>query len=66
MVAADQGWEMAFYFSPMAFLVMDGLLLIGGILAAVGVVVGPRLIDRIVATLAGAAGVGWFTLSPWR
>lgn len=32
MIARDQGWEMAFYWSPLVFLAIRGILLIGIIL----------------------------------
>jgi hypothetical protein len=66
MVARGEGWEMAFYFSPLAFLVMDGLLLLAGFLGLAGAFLGPRWYHRVVAVAAGAAGVGWFTQLPWR
>ncbi len=66
MVARDEGWEMAFYFSPFAFLVIDGLLLLAGVLGVVGALTGPRWYHRVAAVAAGAAGIGWFTQLPWR
>jgi hypothetical protein len=41
MAAHGEGWEMAFYFSPLAFRVMDGLLLLAGALGLIGACVGP-------------------------
>lgn len=66
MVANDEGWAMAFYFSPLAFLVMDGILVIGTILGIVGALVGPHWRYRAVAVTAGIACAGWFTQAPWR
>jgi hypothetical protein len=61
-----EGWEMAFYFSPLAFLVMDGLLLLAGVLAVVGALAGPRWYHRAVAVSAGLVAMGWFTQLPWH
>ena len=64
MVARGEGWEMAFYFSPLAFHFMDGVLLLAGILGAIGAFLGPRWYHRMAAAAAGLAGVGWFTQLP--
>jgi hypothetical protein len=66
MVTRGERWEMAFYFSPLAFRVMDGVLLLAVALGASGVVVGPRWYHRVLAVAAGAAGVTWFMQLPWR
>jgi hypothetical protein len=66
MVAHGEGWGMAFYFSPLSFRVMDGLLLLAGVLGVVGAVAGPRSYHRLVAAAAGVAGVAWFTQLPRR
>lgn len=66
MAARGEGWEMAFYFSPLAFLVIDGLLLLAGLLGVIGAAFGPRWYHRVVAAAAGATGIGWFTQLPWR
>src|SRR5262245_49132056 len=66
MVARDEGWEMAFYFSPLAFRVLDGLLLLAGALGLIGACVGPRWYQRMVALVAGVAGIRWFMQLSWR
>jgi hypothetical protein len=66
MEASGQGFEMAFYFSPLAFRGMDGILLIGAILGVVGAALGPRWYHRCIAVLGGLLCAGWFTQLPWR
>jgi hypothetical protein len=66
MEAAGQGFEMAFYFSPMAFLVMDGILLVGAIHGIIGAVAGPRWYHRGIAVVAGLTSAGWLTQRAWN
>jgi hypothetical protein len=61
-----EGWEMAFYFSPLAFMVMDVLLILAGVLGLVGLFVGPRWYHRGIAVCAELGSVVWYTLLPWR
>jgi hypothetical protein len=66
MVAAGQGWEMAFYWSPLVFLAIDAVLVCGGLAGLVGSVIGPGARPRLVAAAAGVACVGSFVALPWR
>jgi hypothetical protein len=66
MVAAGQGWEMAFYWSPLVFMAVDTVLVFGGIVGLVGAAIGPGVGRRVVAAAAGAACVGSFAALPWR
>jgi hypothetical protein len=66
LVAEGQGWEMAFYFSPIAFLIVD-LALVAGVIAAGIAAFGPIGWKwRIVTLLAGATSAVSFVLAYWR
>jgi hypothetical protein len=66
LVAAGQGWEMAFYLSPLVFLAIDAVLLLGGIAGLVGLAVGPGVSRRVQAAAAALICVGIFLALPWR
>jgi hypothetical protein len=66
MVAADQGWEMAFYQSPLVFLVIDTVLVLGGLAGLIGLVVEPGVPRRMQAAVAVLMCVGTFVVLPWR
>jgi hypothetical protein len=63
---AGQGFEMAFYFSPMVFLILDILLLVGSLLGIIGAVAGPRWYHRVIAGGAVLACAGFFMQVTWR
>jgi hypothetical protein len=66
LVAVGQGWEMAFYWSPLVFRAVDVLLLLGGSAGLVGLVVGPGAVRRIQAAVAILVCAGSFLALPWR
>jgi hypothetical protein len=66
MVAAGEGWEMAFYFSPVAFLTIDSLLLLSCMCALAGIVLGPRVRSRVTCLVILSASAGRFMTVPWR
>jgi hypothetical protein len=66
MVDAGQGWEMAFYWSPILFLVIDALLLLGGVVGIAGLAIGPGVHRRAQSFATGLACVASYALLPWR
>jgi hypothetical protein len=66
MVAAGQGWEMAFYWSPLVFLAIDVVLFLGGVAGLVGLSVGPGVHRRLQSFVASLACAGCFLAVPWR
>jgi hypothetical protein len=66
MVAAGQGWEMAFYWSPLVFLAIDAVLVLGGVAGVIGVMVGPGVSRRMQAAVAVLICFGTFVALPWR
>jgi hypothetical protein len=66
LVAAGQGWEMAFYWSPLVFLAIDSLLILGSIAGLVGLAVGPGVPRRVQAAVAVLACAGGFIALSWR
>jgi hypothetical protein len=66
MVTAGQGWEMAFYWSPLVFLTIDAVIILGCIAALVGVAVGPDPLRRVQAALAGSVCIGCFLALAWQ
>jgi hypothetical protein len=63
MIASGQGFEMAFYWSPLVYFVVKALLAIAAVAAVVGVVWGPETPRRIQAALALLVGaVGLFAV----
>ena len=66
MVAAGQGWEMAFYWSPLVSLAVDAVLVAGGVSGLVGLGVGPGVGRRVLAAAAVSACIGVFVALPWR
>lgn len=66
MEAAGQGWEMAFYFSPMVFLFLDFLLLTGALFGFLGVFAGPGARWRLTSTLSFLLCLIVFAAVPWR
>jgi hypothetical protein len=66
MVADSQGWEMAFYLSPLVFLAVDGLLLAGTLAGVVGLALGPGASRRALSAAAAAICAGAFAALPWR
>jgi hypothetical protein len=65
MVAADQGWEMAFYWSPIVWLAIHAVLALGGLAGLVGLVIGPGVSGRMQAAVAVLMCVGTFVVVPW-
>jgi hypothetical protein len=66
MEAAGQGWEMAFYFSPLAFWTVDTLLVLSCMAALVGTVLGPGIRPRLICLVILSLGAGRFMTVPWR
>jgi hypothetical protein len=66
MVAAGEGWEMAFFWSPLVFLAIDVVLVLGGVVGLVGLAVGPGLSQRLQATVAVLLCASGFLVLPWR
>jgi hypothetical protein len=66
MVAAGEGWEMAFYWSPLVFLAIDAALILGGWAGLVGLAVGPGVYRRVQSVVAGLVCAGCFLALPWR
>lgn len=66
MDSAGQGWEMAFCWSPIVFIAIDGMLVLAAIAAIVGLFVGPGVHRRVQSTLAGLACASVFLVLPWR
>ncbi len=66
MVAAGQGWEMAFYWSPLVFLAVDAVLVCGGFAGLGGLIAGPGVRRRAVAAAAGVVCAAIFAALPWR
>jgi len=66
MVESGHGWEMAFYFSPLVFLAVDGLALVGAVVALFGLIAGPGLWHRVQSVVAALLCVAIFVLVPWR
>jgi hypothetical protein len=66
LVAAGEGWEMAFYWSPLVFLAIDSVLVLGAIAGLVGLAVGPGAPRRAQAAIAVLACVVSFLALPWR
>ncbi len=65
-VAAGQGWEMAFYWSPLVFLIIEVVLVSGAVAGLVGLMAGPGLRRRLQAAAAGLVCLGSFLALPWR
>ena len=66
MVAADAGWEMAFYWSPLVFLAIDAVLIVGAVAGLVGLAFESRQTGRMQAAVAGLVCIGSFLALPWR
>jgi hypothetical protein len=66
MVAVGEGWEMAFYWSPMVSLAIDGVLILGGIAGLIGLAVGPGAFRRLQAGAGALVCAGSFIALPWR
>ena len=66
MVAAGQGWEMAFYLSPAVFLAIDFILCFGIVIAAIGVAIGPGWGNRFRSLAVGLLNLGCFVVVPWH
>ena len=66
MVAADQGWEMVFYWSPLVFGVIDDVVIIGVIMGLAGLALESGMLRRMQATLAGLICLVSFLGLPWR
>ena len=66
MVAADQGWEMAFYWFPLVFSAIDILLILGIVAGLVGLVLGPGVSRRLQAGVAVLGCIGSLLALPWR
>ena len=66
LVAADQGWEMAFYWSPFVFLAIDTILVLGGLAGLIGLVIGQGAVRRLQSVAAGLAAVACYAVLPWR
>ena len=66
MEAAGQGWEMAFYWSPLVFLAIDAVLFVGAVAGGIGLLVGPGSAQRVAAVVAVLACAGSFAVLPWR
>jgi hypothetical protein len=66
MVAADQGFEMAFYWSPLVFLAVDSALVVGAVVGLVGLGVGPGVWPRVQAASAALLCAGCILAVPWR
>ncbi len=66
MVAAGEGLEMAFYWSPLVFMAIDGVIVLGAILGLIGLVIGPGVFRRAQSAAAAMLSVGAFLVLPWR
>jgi hypothetical protein len=66
LIANGQGWEMAFYLSPLVFLAIDGAIVLGAVLGVVGLVLGPGVSRRTQSAAAVLLSVGTFLVLPWR
>jgi hypothetical protein len=66
MINRGQGFEMAFYWSPLVFLVVDGLLLVGTLSGLLGVLLSSKLRHRILSLSIGVANGLYLMLLPWR
>jgi hypothetical protein len=66
MVAAGQGWEMAFYWSPLVFLAIVVVLVLGGVAGLVGLAVEPGVSRRLQSMVALLLCIGGFLVLPWR
>lgn len=66
MKAAGQGWEMAFYLSPLLFLAVDSILFVGVLVGSVGLGVGPGVSPRVQAASSALLDAGCFLLLPRR
>jgi hypothetical protein len=64
--ATGQGFEMAFYLSPLVFQAVDGLVILGAVIGLIGAVVGRGWPRRLQAFAAGLLCGGCFMLLPWR
>lgn len=66
METAGQGWEVAFYLSPLVFLAVDVALFVGMGFALLGMVLGTCWRWRVQAVVAGLVCAACFFLVPWR
>jgi len=66
MVAANQGWEMAFCLSPLVLGAVDVVLLLGAGAGLIGIVAGPHWHRRAVSATTSLACAGCFLALPWR
>jgi hypothetical protein len=66
MVSTGQGWEMAFYWSPLVFYAIDTVLIVGIIAGLVGLAIESGMHRRLQAVVAGLVCVGSFLALPWR
>jgi len=66
MISAGQGWEMAFYWSPLVFYAIDTVLIVGVITGLVGLAMESGMHRRLQPVVAGLLCVGCFLALPWR
>jgi len=66
MIVAGEGWEMAFYWSPLVFSTVDALLVLGGVLGVAGLVAGPRMTQQLQAATAVLVCLGSWHALPWH
>jgi hypothetical protein len=66
MVSAGQGWEMAFYWSPLVFLAIDALLVAGTIAGLIGFAMESGVHRRLQGVLSAIVCVAVLLALPWR
>jgi len=65
MVANGQGFEMAFYWSPLVFLAVDAILVVGVVTGLAGTILGPGHVRRSLSLSGGVICLAAFFLVPW-
>jgi hypothetical protein len=66
MVVKGQGFETAFYWSPLVFLAVDTILFVGMVTAVAAVYAGPGIVRRAFSFFAGVVSLTALLLVPWR